>query len=99
MISRSAGATLCLSDIAEITAVSSQAFVHDVKAALDDSTTVVEFDLAETRFMDSAGLGALFTIYRAAGERGEVTLRLVNTRPHIRQLLELTQMEKFYEIA
>ena len=52
---------------------------------------------ANTRFMDSAGIGALFSVYRAAGDK--VSLRLVNATPPIRQLLELTQMNKFFGIV
>jgi anti-anti-sigma factor len=97
MTSQTAGSTLCIADVVELSAVNSQAFVREVRAGLHESTTSLDIDLASTRFMDSAGVGALFSIYRAAGS--EVTLRLLNAKPNIRQLLELTQMDKFYDIV
>jgi anti-sigma B factor antagonist len=60
----------------------------------------IEIDLSQTRFVDSSGLGALFALYKAAnnGQAG-VTLRLVNPRPPIQQLFELTQLHKLFEIV
>ena len=53
----------------------------------------------QTRFVDSSGLGALFALYQAANNnRDGVTLRLVNPRPSIQQLFELTQLHQLFEI-
>ncbi len=93
------GQTLRISDIAELTAVNSGAFREEVNAALRESPAVVEIDLAKTRFLDSSGLGALFALYRIAGESSGTTLRLLNPTPEVRQLLELTQMQQLFEIV
>lgn len=96
---RNEGPTLKISDIAELTAVNSGAFREEVNAALRESPTLVEIDLAKTRFLDSSGLGALFALYRSVGESGGTTLRLINPTPEINQLLELTQMQQLFEIV
>jgi len=49
--------------------------------------------------VDSSGLGALFALYRATAQRNGVILRLLNPRPEIQQLLELTQMQQLFEIV
>ena len=47
-----------------------------------------------------SGLGALFALYKAANTNHDgVTLRLVNPRPSIQQLFELTQLHQLFEIA
>ena len=93
------GACLCISDIAELTAVNSAHFRDEVSAVLPTAPSVIEIDLSLTRFVDSSGLGALFALYRATAQRDGITLRLLNPRPEIRQLLELTQMQQLFEIA
>ena len=93
------GECLSISDIQELTAVNSAQFREEVSAALPGSPAVIEIDLAETRFVDSSGLGALFAIYRATAQRNGMVLRLLNPRPEVEQLLDLTQMRQLFEIT
>lgn len=93
------GQCLSITEIQELTAVNSTHFRDEVRAALPSSPPVIEIDLSQTRFVDSSGLGALFAIYRATCESKGVILRLVNPRPEIQQLLELTQMQQLFEIV
>jgi anti-sigma B factor antagonist len=95
----SQGSCLSISDIPELTAVNSAAFRERVRSALGGSPSVIEINLAQTRFMDSSGLGALFALYRATIPGNAVVLRLLNPIPEIQQLLELTQMQQLYEIV
>ena len=90
---------MCISDIAELTAVNSASFRDQVSAVLPTAPGMIEIDLAHTRFVDSSGLGALFALYRATTQRKGLVLRLLNPRPEIRQLLELTQMQQLFEIV
>ena len=92
------GQQLSISDIPELTAVNSAHFRDEVRAALPTSPAVIEIDLSQTRFVDSSGLGALFALHRATAQRDGVILRLLNPRPEIQQLLELTQMQQLFEI-
>ena len=93
------GACLSISEIPELTAVNSAHFRDEVHAVLPASPSVIEIDLSQTRFVDSSGLGALFALYRATAQRNGVILRLLNPRPEIQQLLELTQMQQLFEIV
>ena len=93
------GQCLTISQIVELTAVNSASFREEVSAVLPSSPSVIEIDLSQTRFVDSSGLGALFALYRATAQQKGVVLRLVNPRPEIRQLLELTQMQQLFEIV
>lgn len=99
MIIKIEGQTLTVSDIPELTAVNSGVFRDEINAALRDAPALVEINLSKTRFMDSSGLGALFSIYRTVGASSGTTLRLLNPTPEIRQLLELTQMQQLFEIV
>jgi anti-sigma B factor antagonist len=96
---QSLGQCLSVSEIVELTAANSAYFRDEVRAALNDSSSVIEINLSQTRFMDSSGLGALFALYRATAQNGGVVLRLLNPIPEIEQLLELTQMQQLFEIV
>lgn len=93
------GQCLVISEIPELTAWNSSNFRDEIGAILPGSPSVIEIDLSDTRFMDSSGLGALFALYRSVAERNGATLRLLNPRPEIQQLLELTQMQQLFEIV
>lgn len=93
------GSCVTVSEIPELTAVNSASFRDQVSAVLPAAPGTIEIDLASTRFVDSSGLGALFALYRATSQRDGVVLRLLNPRPEIRQLLELTQMQQLFEIV
>jgi anti-anti-sigma regulatory factor len=53
-------------------------------------------DLAATRQVDSAGLGALMLVQRHAGERRQA-VALVNVSEEIRFLLVLTKLDELFE--
>jgi anti-sigma B factor antagonist len=94
------GKNLRVSDIAELNAVNASSFRDEVRAAMPSDPGMIEIDLSQTRFVDSSGLGALFALYKAANNNHDgVTLRLVNPRPSIQQLFELTQLHQLFEIA
>lgn len=92
------GERLCISDIPELSAVNSKQFRDEVQAAMPPAPGTIEIDLSKTRFVDSCGLGALFALYRSAGNGG-VNLRLLNPVPSVQQLFELTQMHQLFEIV
>lgn len=94
------GNHLRVSDIAELNAVNASQFRDEVRAAMPKTPESIEIDLSETKFVDSSGLGALFALYKTASHsRDGVTLRLLNPKPPIQQLFELTQLHQLYEIA
>lgn len=94
------GNNLRVSDIAELNAVNASSFRDEVRAAMPATPSTIEIDLSQTRFVDSSGLGALFALYKSASHSNDgVTLRLLNPRPSIQQLFELTQLHQLFEIA
>ena len=94
------GNNLRVSDIAELNAVNASSFRDEVRAAMPADPESIEIDLSQTRFVDSSGLGALFALYKAANNnRDGVILRLLNPRPSIQQLFELTQLHQLFEIT
>ncbi len=95
------GNNLRVSDIPELNAVNASTFREEVRAAMPKAPETIEIDLSQTRFVDSSGLGALFALYKAAnnGHDSGVTLRLLNPKPSIQQLFELTQLHQLFEIA
>ena len=93
------GQCLTISDIPELTTVNSASFRDEIRAVLPGSPPLIEIDLSLTRFVDSSGLGALFALYRSTSQSEGVILRLLNPRPEIQQLLELTQMQQLFEIV
>jgi len=54
-------------------------------------------DLAGTRHVDSAGLGALMLIQRRAAERRQLVI-LRNLREEIRFLLVLTKLDDLFQL-
>jgi anti-anti-sigma factor len=91
---------LTVSEIGDIASVKAGEFRDMVGPAITADIQTVEIDLTATRFVDSDGLGAFFAIYKSAqSEREDRTLRLLNPRPAIQQLFELTQLHQLYEIS
>ncbi len=93
------GHRLSVSHISELSAVNSTVFREEVQAAIPAVLDTLEIDLSHTLFMDSCGLGALFSLYKTTGNGSGIKLRLLNPAPQIQQLLELTQMHQLFEIS
>lgn len=93
------GHRMSVSHIPELSAVNSTSFRDEVQAALPASLDSLDIDLSQTLFVDSSGLGALFSLYKNTGNGNGVKMRLLNPAPQIQQLLELTQMHQFFEIT
>ncbi|MEY4940085.1 MAG: hypothetical protein RIQ93_1820 [Verrucomicrobiota bacterium] len=94
------GNNLRVSEIPELNAINASVFREEMRAAMPTSPQMIEIDLSQTRFVDSSGLGALFALYKAANnDHDGVVLRLLNPKPAIQQLFELTQLHQLFEIA
>jgi anti-sigma B factor antagonist len=92
------GATLRVSDLNELSALTSVQFRDQVQSALSPAVTTIDLDLAGTMFVDSCGLASLCSL-RASTESRGVAIRLLNPEPPVHQLLELTQMHELFEIV
>lgn len=94
------GRILRISEIVELTAINASDFREKVMANMRADIEAVEIDLTVTRFVDSSGLGALFSLYKiASNKRDGIILRMINPRPAIQQLMELTQLHQLFEIC
>jgi len=92
--------TMSVTGIRELGATNATTFRNEVYAALPLKPKAIEIDLSQTDFVDSCGLGALISVYKAAANRnGGVTMRLMNPTPSVQQLFELTRMHRIFEIV
>ncbi len=82
----------------ELGAGNATAFRDQVRSALADDRRNIDVDLSETSFVDSSGLGALIALHKSACNRKGV-LRLLNPKPAVQQILELTRMHRLFEIV
>jgi anti-sigma B factor antagonist len=65
---------------------------------LEDGCPLLIVDLAEVRFIDSSGLGALLSGYKNANLR-QARLVLAGLHPRVRSMFELTRLHRVFEIA
>jgi anti-anti-sigma factor len=65
--------------------------VSDAQRLLDRPGSGIVFDLAECKFIDSAGLELLSRIRRRCGEAG-IRVELARVGPNCRKILEITRL-------
>ncbi len=81
----------------------------DASNAVEFKTSAVAFlndaavksliiDFSETSFLDSAGLGALVSVLKAASQSKGRKFALASLSPHVRQIFELTKLYRLFEI-
>src|SRR6516225_7443590 len=85
--------TLTLVCCGRITRVTASHFRSEVKN-LASQHKVLLADLSAVHSIDSAGLGIIVTTYISAKSRG-CDLMLVNVRPHVKDLLNITNLTSF----
>ncbi len=90
--------TLRVSAVKELGAANANAFRDWVRKSLLDNQSNIEIDMSQVTFLDSCGLGALVALHKTASSR-KGTLRLLNPRPPIEQILELTRLHRIFEIV
>jgi len=62
----------------------------------EDSLVIIDF--FHTKFIDSAGLGALVSILKSASQHSNVKVALVSLSPQISQIFELTKLYRLFDI-
>jgi anti-sigma B factor antagonist len=93
------GDILQFSDISDLDAESAESLQDEVRSNLTH-LKAIEIDLSKTEFLDSSGLGGLVSIQKmASAHNGGVPVRVVNPKPSIQQLLELTRLHRLVEIV
>ena len=94
--------TLNVNGLRELSAANARSFRNEVCAVLAPELKSIEIDLSQASIVDSCGLGALVSLYKAANEHnrnGGVTVRLLNPQPPVQQVFELTRMHHLFEIV
>src|SRR5882672_4348937 len=94
--------SLSVTGVRELSAANARSFRNEVCAVLAPGLKTIEIDLSQAGFVDSCGLGALISLYKAANEmnrQGSVRVRLLNLQPPVQQVFELTRMHHLFEIV
>ena len=75
-----------------------ESIVELIARAAAAGASEVTIDLARTDEIDASGLGILVLAQRRARDQ-RMTVRLVNVRPSVRRLMELTRLDFLFHIA
>jgi anti-anti-sigma factor len=89
------GETVRVSGLQQLHGPSAAVFRDEVLSTLKSKTRrPVEVDFSQVMTVDGGGLGALLSVHKASGG-----VRLVNPPPAVRQILELTRMNRVFQIV
>src|SRR6266850_157555 len=94
--------TLSVGGVRELTAANARALRHDVCNRIEPELKRIEIDLSKSSLVDSCGLAALVSVFKAANGKnniGGVAILLLNPQPAVRQMLELTRLHHLFEIV
>jgi anti-sigma B factor antagonist len=81
--------------IGKITSVTADYFQTAIRGAIPGNKRIV-LDLTGVEYIDSSGLGALVSVYLAAG-KAQCELELANPKPRVRDLLKITKLSSIFE--
>src|SRR5947208_12574839 len=98
MTTLEASSVLCIHAPVELIAANVPAFRDQARAAVQQDTHRLDVDLRRTQFIDSSGLGALISLHKLMTARSG-SVRLLNPKQQVLQVLELTRMHRMFEIA
>lgn len=82
----------------ELTAITFTPFREKTRAGILPGHKRLDVDMEGTAFVDSSGLGALIALHKAMDSRNG-SVRLLNPRQPVLQILELTRMHRMFEIV
>ena|SRR5437870_5681658 len=93
------GETLNVSELEELAAANSSSFRTRITSALPAAVRNIEIDLSQTAFVDCGGVGALVAMRNCARRHNsDVAVRLLNPKPPVRRIFDLTGMEGVFSI-
>ena len=90
--------TIRVAGLTELGASNAGAVRDEVCRSITADRAIVEVDLSETVYVDSAGLGALLAIHKKASKHGG-SVRVLSPNLPVQQVLELTRMHLLLEIV
>ena len=70
---------------------------HQIAQVLDDGATRIVLDLSQVTFMDSSSLGALVSLLKMVGNRGD--LIIAGAKGIVAELFKLTRMDRVFRMA
>jgi anti-sigma B factor antagonist len=70
---------------------------HQIAQLLDDGATRIVLDLSQVTFMDSSSLGALVSLLKMVGNRGD--LIIAGAKGIVADLFKLTRMDRVFRMA
>ncbi len=79
-------------------AASVKDFKESVKKIIENENSIVLVDFCTTKFIDSAGLGALVSVLKSAAQQECVKIALISLSPQINQIFELTKLCRLFDI-
>ena len=79
----------------KITSASADYFQTTIRGVIPGNKRIV-LDLTGVEYIDSSGLGALVSVYLAAG-KAHCELELANPKPRVRDLLKITKLSTIFE--
>ncbi|HEX4229956.1 MAG TPA: STAS domain-containing protein [Bryobacteraceae bacterium] len=69
-------------------------FKTEIEKYVEAGETRIVLDLANLTFMDSSGLGAILSVFKMIGKRGD--LAIAGTQGAVQNLFRLTHMDKVF---
>jgi anti-sigma B factor antagonist len=79
----------------KITSATADYFQTTIRGVIPGNKRIV-LDLTGVEYIDSSGLGALVSVYMAAG-RAHCELELANPKQRVRDLLKITKLSSIFE--
>ena len=90
--------TTVVTGLLELVAANAAQVRDGIRAALPATTVRLDLDLSALTFLDSSGLGTLVSLHKTLRSRNG-TVRLLKPAPNVRQILELTRLDRVFEIT
>lgn len=81
----------------ELDIYTSPTFKNKVLNSYDEKKTDLVVDGERLEYIDSTGLGALISIFKAI-EEDENKIHLINIKPNIKKLFDITELDKLFII-
>jgi anti-sigma B factor antagonist len=90
--------TVVVTGLLELVAANAAQVRDEVRAALPATAVRLDLDLSVLTFLDSSGLGTLVALHKTLRSRNG-TVRLLRPAANVRQILELTRLDRVFEIV
>jgi anti-anti-sigma factor len=93
--------TLSICGLRDLSTASVQVIQNRMNSTFGAGLKRIEIDLSVVDFVDCGGVGAVVSLYNSANGKNQekrIALCLLNPRPSVRQMFELTGTHHLFEI-